>query len=113
MQQTILLIAGILGMSLILSVVVHTFGRLRIEQQKTLQKLIEQGVPGADLLQIAGIDTRVNRDRRFAMLLIALGAGWSSVTFFIGGWAWIIGFFPIVVGAAYLLLRKLDARAAE
>lgn len=112
MQQTFLLIAGILGMSLILSVVVHAFARLKIEQHKTLQKLIDQGVAGDDLLRAAGLRTRGDRDRRLAMLLIAIGAGWSSITFFIGGWAWIAGFFPIVVGLAYLLLRKLDARDA-
>jgi hypothetical protein len=33
------------------------------------------------------------------------------VTFFIGGKAWILGSFPMAIGAVYLLLRVVDGRS--
>ena len=108
MQQTLIVTAGILGMSLILSVVVYVFGRLKIEQQKTLQKLIDQGVSGDALFRSAGFASRGSQDLRRGLLLIAIGLAWSVVTFFFGGPAWKIGFVPVAIGAVYLLFRKLD-----
>lgn len=108
MQQTLIFIAGILGLSLILSVSIHVFGRLRIEQQRSLQKLVDQGVAGDALLRAIGWSSRGDRDRRRGVLLIAIGLAWTGITFFIGGSAWILGFAPISLGLACLVLWKLD-----
>lgn len=108
MQQTLIVIAGILGMSLVLSVVVYVSGRLKIEQQKTLQKLIDQGVSGDALFRSAGFVPRGSQDLRRGLLLIAIGLAWSVVTFFFGGPAWKIGFVPVAIGAVYLVFWKLD-----
>ena len=42
MDETKIIIAGIIGSAAVLSVVVYLFGRLKIEQQKTLQRLLEK-----------------------------------------------------------------------
>jgi len=110
MQQTYIAIAGILGASLILSVVIHMVGRLRIEQQKTLQKLIDRGISGEELYQSAGFTGRGDRDLRRGILLIAIGLAWSAVTYFVGGPAWILGLVPVAIGLVHLLFRKLDDR---
>lgn len=110
MTPSSVLIAVILGVSLILAVAVHVFGRLRIEQQRTLQKLIDQGVAGNDLARIAGVAAPADRDRRRGVLLVAIGLGWTVVTFFIGGKAWLLGWVPVALGVAYLLLWKFDER---
>jgi hypothetical protein len=81
MQQTLVICAAILGLSLVLSVAVYVFGRLRIEQQTTLQKLIERGLTDDQLLRSAGLAERGSRDLRRGLLLIAVGLSWSIVTF--------------------------------
>lgn len=111
MQQTLIACAGILGMSLVLSVAIYAFGRLRIEQQTTLQKLIDRGVPDEQLLRSAGLAERGGRDLRRGLLLIGIGLSWSTVTYFVGGSAWIFGVFPVTIGAVYVLFRALDGRS--
>lgn len=110
-MQSLVTVAGILGGSMILAVMVHTAGRLRIEQQRTLQKLVERGLSGDELLRAAGLGDRGSRDLRRGLFLMGIGSSWSVVTFFIGGKAWIFGFFPVTIGLAYVALRALDARA--
>lgn len=111
MHQTLLLCAGILGLSLVLSVSIYVFGRLRIAQQATVQKLLERGAPEADLLRSAGFVDRGTRDLRRGLFLIGLGLAWSIVTYFLGGPAWIMGTFPVTIGVVYLLFRLVDGRA--
>jgi hypothetical protein len=110
-MQPFVIAAGILGISLILAVSVYVFARLRIEQERTLQKLIDRGISGDELLRSAGLAERGSRDLRRGLLLIGIGLAWSTVTFFIGGKAWIVGIFPVVIGAVYVLFRVLDGRS--
>ena len=109
-MQPSAMIAGILGISVILSVSIYVFARLRIEQERTVQKLIDRGIQGEELLRSAGLTDRGSRDLRRGLLLIALGLSWSLVTFFAGGSAWIAGLFPIFIGLVYVLFRVLDGR---
>lgn len=108
MQQNLILVAVILGISLILSVFIHVFGKLKIEQQKTLQKLLDQGPVNDMLAKAIGINSRQEKDFRRGLAFIAIGASWTLVTFFIGGKAWILGFIPVMIGLVYLLLWKFD-----
>ncbi|MGH8110020.1 MAG: hypothetical protein ACREO1_15035 [Arenimonas sp.] len=108
MQQTAILVAAILGASLIFSVFVYVQGKLKIEQQKTLQKMIDQGVASGELGNAIGLGNRIGRDFRRGMHLIIIGAAWTGITFFIGGKAWILGFAPIAIGLLYLLLWKYE-----
>jgi hypothetical protein len=109
-MQTSVAFAGILGIALILSVSIYVFGRLRIEQQNTLQKMIDRGVSGDELLRAAGFVDLGSRDLRRGLLLIGVGVSWSTVTFFAGGGAWMFGIVPLTMGAVFVLLRVLDGR---
>ena len=110
MDQSVV-VAGILGLALILSVTVYTFGRLRIEQERSLQKLIDRGLSGEELLHSAGIPNRSRRDLRRGVLLITVGLAWSAFTFFVGGDAWRFGILPIFLGGVFILLSILDGRS--
>lgn len=108
MHDTAIAVAGILGLSLILSVVIHASARLRIEQQRTLQKLLDSGGSIDSLAAVSGFGHGPQRDLRRGTLLIAIGVVWSLVTFFIGGRAWILGGVPVALGLVYVLFWKLD-----
>lgn len=110
MEQSLVVLGGILGLSLILSVVVYVFGRLRIEQQRTIQKLIDRGIAGDELLRFAGVPEPRTRDLRRGLLLIGIGLSWSVVTFFVGGKAWMMGLVPVTIGLVFVLFRVLDGR---
>jgi hypothetical protein len=109
-MNTPVIVAGLLGLALILSVAIYTFGRLRIEQERSLQKLIDRGLSGDELLRTAGIPSRASRDRRRGFFLITLGLAWSGFTFFVGGNAWTFGGVPIFIGAALVVFSILDGR---
>lgn len=111
MQQTLLAIAGILGLSLVLASIVLAFARLKIEQQRTLQRLIDQGVGSQQWPALAGLPHPASRDLRRGLLLLATGLSWSVVTYFVGGKGWVLGFIPAALGLACLLLWKLDEHA--
>jgi hypothetical protein len=99
---------GILGLAAIFSMAIYAFGRLRIEQERTLQKLIERGLSGDELMRAAGISDRGTKDLRRGLLLIGVGASWSIVTFFLGGKAWMMGIVPITLGLVFVVLRAVD-----
>ena len=73
MYDTAIAVAGILGVSLILSVAVHVSGRLRIEQQRTLQKLLDSGGSIDHLAGVEGFRSRAARDLRRGILLVTVG----------------------------------------
>lgn len=108
MYDTAIIVAGILGVSLILSVAVYVSGRLRIEQQRTLQKLLDSGGSIDQLAGAEGFRRRVERDLRRGVWLVVVGVSWSLVTFFIGGRGWILGVVPVLLGLVYVLFWKLD-----
>lgn len=110
MHHTLVIVAGIIGLSLILSVTIYIQGRLRIEQQRSLQKLIDSGASAEALQNALGIASSGTRDLRRGILLLAVGLAWSGVTYFIGGPAWMMGAVPMVLGLACLLLWKLDGK---
>jgi hypothetical protein len=100
--------AGVLGLSAILCVAVYAFGRLRIEQERTLQKLVDRGLSGEELMRAAGVVDRPTKDLRRGLLLVGVGVSWSLFTFFVGGKAWMMGIVPITLGMAFVALRVLD-----
>ncbi len=110
MHHTLVIVAGIIGLSLILSVTIYIHGRLRIEHQRSLQKLIDSGAGTEALHNALGIAPASGRDLRRGILLLAIGLAWSGVTYFIGGPAWMLGAVPVILGLACLLLWKLDGK---
>jgi hypothetical protein len=109
-MQPSVLVAAVLGLSLILSVGIYVTGRVRTERERTLQRLLERGVPVDDLMKVAGREPPGVRDLRRGVLLLATGATWSVATFLIGGRAWLFGFVPLALGAVYLLFWVLHGR---
>ena len=112
-MQTAVLCTGILGLALVLAATLYFVARVRIEQERTLQKLIERGLSGDELLREAGIagrPARGRRDLRRGLLLVGLGLAWSAATILIGGSAWRLGIAPVTFGAVYLLLWVVDGR---
>lgn len=105
-----IVVSVIAGVSLILAVGLYAFSRIRIEQERTLQKLIERGAPGDALLVVAGIRGRGARDLRRGLLLVGVGVAWSVVTYTIGGSAWVFGVVPISIGVVLVLFRMLNGR---
>jgi hypothetical protein len=100
--------AGVLGVAAILTVAVYIFGRLRIEQERTLQKLIDRGLSNDELMRAAGVVDRPVKDLRRGLLLLGVGVSWWLVTFFVGGKAWMLGVVPITLGIVFVVLRALD-----
>jgi hypothetical protein len=112
-MQPAVLVAGILGLSLILAVTIYAVARLRIEQYRTMQKFLDRGIANEDLARSAGLGDRTSRDLRRGLLLIAIGFAWSTVTFVLEGSqgpAWVFGLFPVSIGSVYVLFRTLDGR---
>lgn len=102
--------SALLGLALILSVAVYAYARLRIERERTLQKLIDRGLSGGDLVRAARLASSRRSDLHRGLLLIGVGIAWAGVTFFIGGAAWKMGAAPTALGIVYVLLWTLDGR---
>jgi hypothetical protein len=100
--------AALIGLALILSVSVYGYARLRIERERTLQKLVDRGLSGEDLVRLVG--PAHASDLRRGLLLIGTGVAWSVVTFFIGGPAWKLGGAPLAIGTVYVLLWASHGR---
>lgn len=110
MSDPIVIAAGIAGLALVLATTIHAGARLRIEQQRTLQKLLERGDDVDAAARLAGIADRGRRDMRRGATLVAIGLAWSAATFVIGGPAWRLGAAPVLLGLVLLALWKLDER---
>jgi len=108
MADPIVVAAGIAGLALVLAATIHAGARLRIEQQRTLQKLLERGDDVDAAARLAGIADRGRRDLRRGVALVAIGLAWSAATFLVGGGAWRLGVAPVVLGLVFLVLWKLD-----
>lgn len=109
MADPIVVAAGIAGLTLVLAATIHAGARLRIEQQRTLQKLLERGEDLEAAMRLAGIADRGRRDLRRGAALVAIGIAWSAATVLIGGVAWRLGVAPVLLGLVFLVLGKLDA----
>ena len=56
------------------------FARLRIERERTIQKLMERGLSGDEFIRAAGLGARRDLDLRRGLLLIGVGVAWAGVT---------------------------------
>lgn len=110
MEQNMVMAAGILGLSAVVSAIVFVIGRIKVEQQKTLRLLLERGDSAADIFNALQPPGALNADTRRGILFMALGAAWSGTTVFAGGMGWIFGGLPFAAGLMFLLFGKLNAR---
>lgn len=110
MEESLVAAAGILGAAMVLTMVVYMFGRLKLEQQKTLQKLLDKDEETrADWSRILGHGQRAEADFRRGSMLVVVGAALTVLFFFMGGIGWIFGFVPILLGLVYLFFWKRNA----
>ncbi len=110
MNETTIIIAGIIGSAAVLSVVVYFFGRLKIEQQRTLQRLLEKDDSSrAEWARALGPARRGDNDFRRGVLLVVVGTSLGTGLFFVGGNAWIFSLLPVTIGFVYLMFWKVNA----
>ena len=110
MDETTIIITGIVGAAAVLSVVVYFFGRLKIEQQRTLQRLLEKDDSSrAEWARALGPARRGDNDFRRGVLLVVVGTSLGTGLFFVGGNAWIFSLLPVTIGLVYLMFWKVNA----
>lgn len=109
MEQTYIVLTILICITVLLAMILWVFGRIRSEQQKTLQKIIEQNeLSQTELQNLLSPMPQYQKDLRRGILLIALGLSLGTVFFFMGGIAWIFTCVPVSAGLIYLLLWRLN-----
>ena len=78
-------IGGILGLAAVLAAAIFVYGRVRVERERTLQRLVDRGMTIDELARLLGPDAQRRLDLRRGVLLLAVAIAWSAVTFAIGG----------------------------
>ncbi len=105
-----IIIAGLISVAAVLVAAVIIFGKLKIEQQRTIQKLLEKDDGSRpELTQALGSLRRGDNDLRRGVLLIASGLVFGFTFLFVGGFAWIFGAVPVMIGFVYLLFWGMSA----
>jgi len=110
MNETTVIVVSLISVTVLLIAIIVVFGRLKIEQQRTLQKLLEkQETSPGDWERVVGATRPKDQDLRRGMLFIATGLALGGFFFMMGGVGWMFAGVPIAVGLVYLLLSKLNA----
>ncbi len=105
-----IIIAGLIGVAAVLVAAVIIFGKLKIEQQRTLQKLLEKDDGSRpELTEALESLRRGDNDLRRGMLLVASGVVFSLTFLYVGGNAWTFGGIPVMIGFVYLLFWRMSA----
>jgi hypothetical protein len=113
MNETPIIIAGLISVAAVVVAAVIIFGRLKVEQQRTVQKLLDKDDGSRpELTQALGSLRRGDNDLRRGVLLIASGLIFTLTFFFVGGIAWIFGAVPVTIGLVYLLFWRMNAARA-
>ena len=107
MQEPILLGFGLIAIAIVLAMLIYMFGRLKLEQQKTVQMLLEKDPETrAEWAQLLGPRHRAEADFRRGLLLLITGLTLLAFLYYAGGIAWMLSFIPITVGLVYLYFWK-------
>ena len=107
MQEPIVIAAVLLSLAIVLATLIVVFGRLKIEQQKTLQKLLEKGESSRrDWDRILAPVSQPVSDFRRGVLLTVVGLALTGFLFLVGGIGWLLGLIPTVIGLVYLLFWR-------
>lgn len=109
-MEPLVVAAGILGVALVSAVAIVVYGRMRLERERTLQRLVDRGLSPDDLARVVGPEARRRLDLTRGVLLVAVAMAWSGVTVAMGGRAWVLGIAPAALGLGYLLVWGLDGR---
>jgi hypothetical protein len=103
------LTAGI-AFTLISIAILFFANRTKVEKQRTLQKLIENGRDiTPELLEELGLKKkrRPQDDFRKGVLLLVTGMILTATFKLIGGILWIFGFLPMIIGLIYIAFSRV------
>lgn len=98
--------------TLIIIAVLFFINRTKIAKQRTLQSLIETGKDVTpELLESLGLKVKKmpKDDFRKGILLFVTGMVLTLILKMIGGFAWIFGLLPIIIGLVYIVFSRLNS----
>jgi len=102
--------AGICATLIIISVLFF-INRTKISKQNTIQKLIETGKDITPEL-LESLDLKVKQqpqnDFRKGVLLFITGIILTFILKIIGGFIWIFGLLPVIIGIVYIVFSRLN-----
>ena len=111
MDETLLVVTGLVCTTVLLTVIVVVYGWIKKEQQRTLRALLEHDKAGPDeLRRFLSPVPQHKRDLRRGLLLVGFGLTIGVVFLFMGGVGWMFASIPIAVGLVHLLLWYSHAR---
>ena len=96
--------------TLVLIVVMWIIHRNKQQKQITLQKLIESGQQlSPEILESLNLTTksRPQQDFRKGILLVVSGVIMTTIFKLMGGFGWVFGFVPLVLGLVYIAFSRL------
>lgn len=97
--------------TLIIISVLFFINRTKISKQKTIQALVETGKDiTPELLDSLGLEVKKQpqNDFRKGVLLSITGIVVTLILKAIGGFAWIFGLLPIIIGIVYIVFSRLN-----
>ena len=98
--------------TLIIISILFFINRSKIAKQRTIQSLVETGKDiTPELLESLGLKVKKlpQNDFRKGVLLFVTGMVLTFILKMIGGFAWIFGIQPIILGIVYILLSRLKS----
>lgn len=103
--------AGVCLTFIIISVLFF-INRAKIAKQRTIQSLVETGKDiTPELLESLGLKVKKlpQNDFRKGVLLFATGTVLTLIFKMMGGFVWIFGILPIILGIVYIVFSRLNS----
>ncbi len=98
--------------TLIIIAVLFFINRSKIAKQRTIQSLVETGKDiTPELLESLGLKVKKlpQNDFRKGVLLFVTGMVLTLIFKMMGGFAWIFGILPIILGIVYIVFSRLNS----
>ncbi len=98
--------------TLIIIAVLFFINRSKIAKQRTIQSLVETGKDiTPELLESLGLKVKKlpQNDFRKGVLLFVTGMILTLIFKMMGGFAWVFGILPIILGIVYIVFSRLNS----
>ena len=98
--------------TLIIIAVLFFINRSKIAKQRTIQSLVETGKDiTPELLESLGLKVKKfpHNDFRKCILLFVTGMVLTLIFKMMGGFAWMFGLLPIILGIVYVVFSRLNS----
>ncbi|NQZ22568.1 MAG: hypothetical protein HRT53_10970 [Colwellia sp.] len=98
--------------TLIIIAVLFFINRSKIAKQRTIQSLVETGKDiTPELLESLGLKAKKlpQNDFRKGVLLFVTGTVLTLIFKMMGGFAWVFGILPIILGIVYIVFSRLNS----